>query len=203
MNIGVHVSFLVVVFSGICTVVGFLGHMVVLFLFCFSSGGPIWGDPLGASLLPPPLNQLPPVSQILDLHRKRDELDSESLLLAIAKNVQYFLLAEDNTNKNVYFFNWSIVALQCCVSLYCTVDWPHVDTHALPLSLRPPPPAPAPSTGSLQRSLCCSAGSHQLSALHGPAHVAIPASQCMALPLPAPCLCVMSILYDWDSIPTL
>ena len=37
VNTGVHVSFLVVAFSGICTVVGFLGHVVVLFLFCFSS----------------------------------------------------------------------------------------------------------------------------------------------------------------------
>ena len=32
MNIGVHVSFIIVVFSGICPVVGLLGHMVVLFL---------------------------------------------------------------------------------------------------------------------------------------------------------------------------
>ena len=95
---------------------------------------------------PPPKNQLPPVSQILDLHRKRDEWDSESLLLAIAKNVQYFLLAENDTNKNVYFFNWSIVALQCCVSLYRTVDRLHVDIYPLPLE---PPSHPAPTISPL------------------------------------------------------
>ena len=96
--------------------------------------------------LPPPKNQLPPVSQILDLHRKRDEWDSESLLLATAKNVQYFLLAENDTNKNVYFFNWSIVALQCCVSLYCTVDRLHVDIYPLPLE---PPSHPTPTISPL------------------------------------------------------
>ena len=32
MSIGVHFSFIIVIFSGICPVVGLLGHMVVLFL---------------------------------------------------------------------------------------------------------------------------------------------------------------------------
>ena len=32
LNIGVHVSFSIIVFSGICPVVGLLGHVAVLFL---------------------------------------------------------------------------------------------------------------------------------------------------------------------------
>ena len=36
MNTVAHVSFRIVVFSGICPVVGLLGHMVVLFLVSIS-----------------------------------------------------------------------------------------------------------------------------------------------------------------------
>ena len=67
------------------------------------------------------------------------------------------------------FLNWSIVALECCVRVYCTTKWigymyPYIRS-LLSLPLTPPSRPSRSSRGTELSSLCYIAASHCLSAL--------------------------------------
>ena len=70
----------------------------------------------------------------------------------------------------LFFLNWSIVALQCCVSFCYTTTWISSKYTYMPslLSLPPTPPSHPPRSSQSQElsSLCYSAVSHQVSILH-------------------------------------
>ena len=68
-----------------------------------------------------------------------------------------------------FFFNWSIVALQCCVNVYCRAKWiccmyPSIPSFSdfLPIKV---------ATEHGVEPLCESAGSHHLSLLHTAVYV--------------------------------
>ena len=69
-----------------------------------------------------------------------------------------------------FFFNWSIIALQCYVSFCCTKKWISCMYICIPCLLSlPPKPCPIHPSGSSQNtehSLCGTAASQQLFVLH-------------------------------------
>ena len=71
----------------------------------------------------------------------------------------------------LFFFNWSIIALQCYVSFCCTKKWVRAVLYTCIPSLwsLPPKPCashPSGSSRNTEHSLCGTAASQQLSILH-------------------------------------
>ena len=103
----------------------------------------------------------------------------------------------------LYFFNWSIVTLQCCVSFCCIMKWISYMYTYIPsfLDLPPPPSPPSWSPQGPELSLLCYA--------QVPASCLFYTQQCIyanlpihLTPLPHPRCIRMSILWICITIPT-
>ena len=99
--------------------------------------------------------------------------------------IQVFLLSKSRT---FFFFNWRIIALQCCGSLCHTSTRIHYN-YIYSFPLQPPFPTPSCPSRSSQStklgSLCYTAASRQLGILHDSVYMSMPLSQ-LVLPFPSP-----------------
>ena len=64
------------------------------------------------------------------------------------------------------FFNWSIIALQCCLGLCCTTTWISCKYTYIPTPLSLPDPSPPGHRRAAGWALCSTAASHWLAISH-------------------------------------
>ena len=112
--------------------------------------------------------------------------------------VRFFFLANSGVEKHQFrvffftFFNWSTIALQCCVGFCRTRTWISHNYIFILSFLSLPWPHPGSSQSSRLGSLCNTADSYQLSILH----MTVDTYMSMLLSQFVPKL-VLSIFFQW------